>query len=245
MPLVSVDSTNNEALRQAAGGDVGQLWITAQQQTQGKARRGRDWVSRRGNLYASLLLIDPAPVEALTALPLVVSLALHNAIVAAIPGTADQLRIKWPNDILLSGRKLSGILLETAPDPHGRSAVVIGCGINCSDFPENPLYPATSLAAQGFSIEPESLFPYLARAMAQGLKQWNEGRGFAHIRSDWLDRAANLGGQIVARFPDHQIAGRFVDLDAQGFLLLETPDGKVRPISAADIFFEKQDESGA
>ena len=139
LALDTVESTNADAFKLAQDGDPGRVWITANRQTKGRARRGRHWVSEPGNLYATLLLIDPAPAENLVTLPLVISLALHKALVNCLPEIADGLKIKWPNDVLLKGKKLSGILLEASPDRHGRLAVVIGCGINCEHFPDDPL----------------------------------------------------------------------------------------------------------
>lgn len=237
LALAEVGSTNAVALEQAVGGDQGQLWITAETQSAGRARRGRSWVSEPGNLYASLLLIDPAPQDQLATLPLVISLALHLALVEARPELAERLKIKWPNDLLLDGKKLSGILLEAQPDGHGRLAVIIGCGINCQHFPDNPLYPATSLAASGINLEPGELFTHLAREMARTIRIWAEGQGIAIIRRDWLDRCHGIGQHIVARFPDHEISGKFVDLDESGLLLLCDNKGQIHTISAADIFF--------
>ena len=237
LALGDVGSTNAIALELATKRDAGQVWVTAESQSVGRARRGRSWVSEPGNLYASLLLVDPVPQNQLATLPLVISLALHVALVEARPELAERLKIKWPNDLLLDGKKLSGILLEVQPDGHGRLAVIIGCGTNCQHFPDNPLYPATSLAASGLELEPTELFDYLAREMARALRIWAQGQGIAIIRRDWLDRCHGLGQEIVARFPDHEISGKFVDLDARGLLLLCDTKGQIHTISAADIFF--------
>ncbi len=237
LALAEVDSTNGQAMKLASSGDPGRLWITADSQSAGRARRGRWWDSKPGNLYASLLLIDPANEDEIATLPLVVSLALYEAIIAAVPELAERLKIKWPNDLLLDRKKLSGILLEAQFDEFGRTALVIGCGVNCRHFPDDPMYPATSLAATGFDLTPQDLFPYLAVSMAQQLRVWAQGRGFSIIRRDWLDRCQGLGRDIVARFPDHELAGKFVDLDVDGRLMLCDKIGQMHKISAADIFF--------
>lgn len=237
LALDTVGSTNTEALDLANDGDAGRVWITANAQQAGKARRGRSWISEPGNLYASLLLIDPAPPQSLATLPLVVSLALHKAVAALQPQLAARLRIKWPNDLLLDGKKLSGILLEAQPDQHGRLAVIIGCGVNCHHFPGNPLYPATSLAHEGCETEPMALFRELARTMAQELRIWSQGHGFAIIRREWLDRCQGLGEAVIARFPDRELQGTFVDIDTEGLLLLRDEEGYTHQVSAADIFF--------
>ncbi|MEP1207889.1 MAG: biotin--[acetyl-CoA-carboxylase] ligase [Rhizobiaceae bacterium] len=245
LALDRVDSTNAEALKLAGEGDPGRLWISAASQNAGRARRGRSWVSEPGNLYASLLLIDPAESAALATLPLVVSLALYEAVLEASPQLQGRLKIKWPNDLLLDGKKLSGILLEAQPDPHGRLAVVIGCGVNCRHFPDNPLYPATSLLAAGVDLAPQELFSHLAPSMARQLRVWAEGRGVSIIRRDWLDRCHGLGQEIVARFADHELQGRFVDLDQNGLLMLCDKMGQMHNISAADIFFGNSGTMGA
>jgi len=245
LALKSVGSTNVVALEQAASGGRGQIWVTAEEQLQGKARRGREWVSRPGNLYASLLLIDPAEPDRLATLPLVVSLALHKAMLEVAPQFSDSLAIKWPNDILLYDKKVSGILLEATKLKDGRLAVVIGCGINCQHFPDNPLYPATSFQAEGFKLEPEVLFAALAQTIATELRIWSQGAGFSIVRKEWLERSKGLGEPIIVRFPDREIAGTFVDIDKDGFLMLQSENGVVQPISAADIFFAQTGEFGA
>ena len=245
LSLGCVGSTNHEALKCANAGDTGRLWVTAVEQTEGRARRGRSWVSEPGNLYASLLIIDLAEPEALATLPLVVSLALHGALVDARPELAPRLKIKWPNDILLDGKKLSGILLEAQPDSFGRVAVIIGCGVNCRHFPEDPLYPATSLVASGVELDADELFSALALAMARELRVWSSGQGVAITRRDWLDRCHGLGQQIVARFTDREITGKFVDLDDEGLLLLCDNEKQIHRISAADIFFGNSGTVGA
>lgn len=245
LALAETDSTNAEALKLASNGDAGNLWITAERQLAGRARRGRTWVSEPGNLYASLLLIDPAESDALATLPLVVSLALYEALAQALPDITGRLKIKWPNDLLLDGKKLSGILLEAQPDSFGRTAVVIGCGINCQHFPDNPLYPATSLETAGFDLSPNELFSHLAHSMARQLRIWAQGVGFSNIRRDWLDRCQGLGQEIVARFSDREIAGKFIDLNEDGLLLLCDKMGQIHKISAADIFFGNSGTMGA
>lgn len=238
LALGDVGSTNTVCAEHFASGDAGQLWITARRQLAGKARRGRAWVSEPGNLYASLLLIDPAPQERLVGLPLVVSLALHHALLDALPALGKRLAIKWPNDLLLDGKKLSGILMEAHYDSATkRSGIVIGCGINCTHFPDSPFYPATSLSAEGFLLEPADLFAHFANTMASTLALWDHGNGLEAIRTAWLARAKGRGETITARFDDHSITGRFADLDENGYLLLEDDTGGLRQISAADIFF--------
>ncbi len=232
-------------MRQALAGVEGNLWVTAHEQHAGKARRGREWVSRPGNLYASLLLIENGQQKDIATLPFVASLAVAEAIHAGIGNIEAPVSIKWPNDVLFDGKKISGILLEASVLPGGRQAVVIGCGVNCQYAPDNVLYPATSLASEGYSISPQELFAQLARTMNRYLVIWNRGQGFASIRKDWLARAAGIGQPIVARFDDYSVSGTFTGIDEQGLMVLATSNGD-KLISAADIFFgniQKNDSS--
>lgn len=237
LALGAVGSTNTEAMQLARMGHVDRLWVTATEQITGKARRGRSWVSKPGNLYSTLMLIDPAEPAQLATLPLVVSVALYDTLVSVAPHLADGTVIKWPNDILIYSKKTSGILLETALLPDGRRVVVIGCGLNCQHFPDNPLYPATSLKAEGVFASPEQVFPVFAKCMAGLLEVWNQGQGFSRIRDRWLARAKGIGEPITARFADHELSGVFQKMDLEGRLVLIEANGTEHRIAAADIFF--------
>src|SRR5215469_2812357 len=132
-------STNAEALRLARQGERGPLWIAADRQTAGRGRRGRAWISPRGNLYASLLLTEPAAAEHWSQLSFVAALAMHDAVVEIAGDLKPLLTIKWPNDLLLAGAKLGGILIEAE---SGISAVVVGIGVNCASHPADTEFPA-------------------------------------------------------------------------------------------------------
>ncbi len=232
----TVDSTNIEAFAAARGGDAGDLWVTCDAQMQGRGRRGRAWVSERGNLYASLLLIDPGPRERLGELPLVCAVALADAVEAAT-GSHGLVRLKWPNDLLADEAKLSGILLESEMLADGRSAVVCGFGVNCVHHPEPEDYRATDLAELGFRITPDHLFDRLACAMQTRLAQWSRGAGFGAIRESWIARAARLGENVTIRLSDTTYEGVFRTIDEEGRLILTLRDGSERRISAGDVFF--------
>lgn len=232
----AVDSTNTAALNRAHTGDAGNLWVTATSQSVGRGRSGRHWVSEPGNLYASLLLIDPAPAEKLSQLALVAAVALARAVENS-GRIGRPVNLKWPNDLLIDGRKVSGILLESAFLSGKRTAVVIGCGVNIRHHPDKADYPTTCLQALGGIDDPESLFPALARSAAETIAQWSRGAGFADIRSAWLARAIGLGEPIRVRMTDRVLAGRFHDLDAQGRLIVEGTAGKRTTVSAGDVFF--------
>jgi BirA family biotin operon repressor/biotin-[acetyl-CoA-carboxylase] ligase len=245
LALGDVSSTNAVALEMAAAGEPGQLWVTAKRQLKGRGRRGRAWVSEEGNLYASLLLIDPAPLAKLSSLPLVAAVAVYRALKPLFAATPQALAIKWPNDILVDGKKINGILLESGALPDGRMAVVIGCGVNCRRHPENPAYPATDLAECGFDKTPGELFLDLARSMTATLRLWKRGDGFADIREEWLRAARGVGEPVTVNLHEGRIDGVFVEIDADGYLCLATADGELRRISAGDLFFREHMETSA
>jgi biotin-[acetyl-CoA-carboxylase] ligase BirA-like protein len=165
--LDSVDSTNAEALRRARAGERGPLWVVAASQSAGRGRRGRAWAAPPGNLYASLLLVDPAPAAVAPQLAFVAGLAVHDACAALAPGLADGLTLKWPNDLLCRGAKIAGILIEGEGGPIANPVVaVIGIGVNCRHHPDGVEHPATDFAAQGAAVEPVALFDTLRRTMA-------------------------------------------------------------------------------
>ena len=235
--LDDVQSTNTECLEKAQAGDPGNLWITARRQLGGRGRRGRPWVSEAGNLYASLLLIDPAPSPALASLPLVAALAVHGAIARTLPDPDTSLKIKWPNDVLLNGGKVSGILLESGIAPDGRRAVVIGCGVNVTHAPQQAMYATATLRDVGAVNSADEFFAYLCQSMAMELARWDEGRNMAETRDLWLRHATGLGKEIIVNMPNASIEGIFRDLDDTGCLILEKPDGVLQSIAAGDLFF--------
>jgi BirA family biotin operon repressor/biotin-[acetyl-CoA-carboxylase] ligase len=231
----TVASTNAEALTLVRSGERGPLWITAREQTAGRGRRGNSWISPRGNLYASLLLTDPAQPECAPQLSFVAVLALHDAIAARAPALPQALALKWPNDLLCGGAKLAGILIE-GEQTGDALAVAIGIGVNCESHPAQTPYPVTDLKGEGVAVAVEALFEALTASMAQRLAQWRRGAGFAEIRADWIARAAGIGGDMRARLPDREIVGRGEGLDEQGRLLLRLPDGSLRAIAAGEVF---------
>lgn len=225
-----IGSTNTEACTLARGGERDTVWITAQKQTAGRGRRGNVWISEPGNLYCSLLL--PAVVRGRTGeLAFVAGLAVHDALAALAPSLASRLQLKWPNDVLLDGRKLAGMLIEAEQD-----WAVIGVGINCAHHPADTAYLATDLKAAGAELSVETVFTALTKAMAGRLRQWNEGAGFAAIRADWLTRAAGVGGEIRVRLPAMELAGQFQGLDESGQLLLRMADGSITAVSSGEVF---------
>jgi BirA family transcriptional regulator, biotin operon repressor / biotin---[acetyl-CoA-carboxylase] ligase len=232
----SLGSTNDEAMALARRGGPGKCWIVAREQGAGRGRHGRNWASPPGNLYASLLLIDPCAAAKAPQLGFVAAVALHEAVRQIAGSSAGALALKWPNDLVADGAKLAGILIEgTTLSPAGPLAAVIGIGVNVVNHPGDTPYPATDLAALGLAADTGEVFAAVSATMVRQLAVWEGGDGFAAIRAGWLARAGGLGARIVVRRPGGDRQGLFVDLDPEGRLLLKEPGGVVA-IEAGDVF---------
>ncbi len=229
-----LESTNAHALLLARKGERGPLWITARRQTAGRGRRGRAWVSRPGNLFASLLLAAPSIPKEWPQLSFVAALAVYDAVLESAAKLKPLIAIKWPNDILLGSAKLAGVLVEG--EGSGDAVVAIGIGVNCTSHPDETDYPAIDLAAAGAFVTAEALFSALSLAMFRRLVQWDCGRGFASVRADWLAQAAFVGQRIGVRLADRTIGGLFNSVDENGNLMLRLDDDKTETISAGDVF---------
>ncbi|HVT55176.1 MAG TPA: biotin--[acetyl-CoA-carboxylase] ligase [Xanthobacteraceae bacterium] len=232
----TIGSTNAEALARAAAGERGPLLIVAERQSAGRGRRGREWVSEPGNLYATLLLSDPAPPSVCPQLCFVAALALHDAVLDGCAGLAPaRLKLKWPNDLLLDSAKLAGILIEGAALANDAIAAAIGFGVNCAHHPADTQFPATDLAKAGFSLPPASLLERLGLRMEERRNEWDRGAGFAKTRAAWLLRAQGIGAEIEVRLPQETLRGTFESMNEQGELVL-LRNGARQAISAGDVF---------
>ncbi len=231
-----IDSTNAEALRQAAAGARGPLWILADRQNAGRGRRGRTWVSQSGNLFCTLLItVDRTAAQAAT-LSFVAALSAADAVSHFAPNADIQL--KWPNDVLLDGKKIVGILLESAMSNDSSEIVLsIGIGINLRSHPTDVELAATSLRAENMEVPtPDKALAHLAKAWVRWLNPWQE-EGFSPIREAWLARAKGVGQDIQVRLPNETLEGLFKGLDASGTLLLELGNGTCREINAGEVYF--------
>ncbi|HWT31889.1 MAG TPA: biotin--[acetyl-CoA-carboxylase] ligase [Propylenella sp.] len=245
----TIGSTSTEAMVRARAGDPGRLWVASKAQTAGHGRRGSAWQTASGNLAASLLLIVPAEQARSATLGFAAGLALDQAIRVAAPkvalrlavdgvdGEEARLRLKWPNDVLVDGAKVAGILLEAVTMRGGVTAVVIGIGVNVLHAPEDLPYPATSLAACGADVTAEQLFTALAEAWVAQAELWDEGRGFFAVRRRWLERAAGLGAPIAVRLGEAVVRGTFETIDEEGMLVVRTPEGAARKIASGEVHF--------
>ncbi len=226
-----IDSTNTEAKRRVANGFQDQ-WIVADQQTAGRGRQDREWVSPAGNVYATALFREPGGLPVALRLPFAAALAVTDVVLEHAPGT--DVRVKWPNDVRIDRRKVSGILIETGGS--GREFwVAAGIGINLVPPPDNVTQPATSLFDLGMrpGTPADVVFSSLRYAFARRVTQARNG--FAETRKDWLERAEALGQTVQVRTGDTQTEGIFEDLEDDGALLLRLPDGSRRSIRAGEV----------
>ncbi|HSZ50871.1 MAG TPA: biotin--[acetyl-CoA-carboxylase] ligase [Caulobacteraceae bacterium] len=237
-PIVAydeIDSTNLEARRRVDAGETGPLWITALWQTAGKGRRGRTWRSGSGNLAATLLMSTRKPPLEAAQVAFVAALAVAD--LAATYAPASKVSLKWPNDTLLAGRKLSGILVESGPSLAGLW-LAVGIGVNLAEAPNDVERPATALAdyMDGPPPGPSEALEILSKAFERWRDLW-EIAGFAPIAEAWTERAHGLGQACSARLPGETVDGVAEGLDLDGALRLRLADGTMRRITAGDVFF--------
>ena len=230
-------STNDEAARQAREGAVDGFVVWAERQTQGRGRRGRDWVSQPGNLFASVVFRPQVSPARAAELSFVAALAVADAVDALNPGGAPA-ACKWPNDVLANGGKIAGVLLESEAGGLGKTDVVdwvvVGVGVNLAGHPADVERPAASLASP---VPPGEALERLLKALDQRYQQWRE-EGFAVIRGGWSARAVGGGLPIRVRLAHETIDGIFHGIDNDGVLLLDVGQGlPLRRITAGDVFF--------
>jgi BirA family transcriptional regulator, biotin operon repressor / biotin---[acetyl-CoA-carboxylase] ligase len=234
----SLPSTNDEAARQALRGAAEGLCIVAREQTAGRGRLQRTWISPPGaGLYFSIVLRPRIVTDAWTLLPLMAGLAVHDSLLDACDLQTD---IKWPNDILADGRKLGGILAETVETDSGR-AVIIGIGVNITSraFPSELRGVATSIEeAGGQTIDAETLLQSLIESLVARYELLQSSRGPEEIRSRWTKRSSYAEGKRV------QVAGSSESFDgvtrgleSDGALRVETDAGEIRIVHAGDVTF--------
>ncbi len=232
--LASVDSTNAEAFRRAPG-LPGPLWILAGEQTAGRGRRARPWASPPGNFHGTLAMQVTEPPATVALRSFAAALALRDAFVA-LTAQPQAFTLKWPNDVLLNGGKVAGILLESSG-----TTLAIGIGVNliAAPLPEavepGALRPVSLKGETGLNIPPETFLDALASAYAARETAFRQG-GFAALRPDWLAHAARLGQRITARTGTDSREGIFDTVDADGNLILRQGAATLA-IPAAEVFF--------
>ena len=237
--LETVDSTLSEAAR-IAPGLTGPEWILGLHQTAARGRRGRPWTHPKGNFAATLVIRPTGGPEQAALRSFVTSLALFDACVT-VTGRAEGFSLKWPNDVLLNGGKLAGILLESTGAPGQGSYLAIGIGVNLADAPRpedvepGAVRPVSLLSETGASVSPEDFLTYLAVAYDRYETQFTT-YGFEPIRQAWLARAARIGERITARLSNSETTGIFETVDGRGNLVLQTDNGRIS-LPAAEIYF--------
>ncbi len=230
-------SSTNDVIKQYCSKSGKYIAVYAKKQTAGRGRRGRNWESPRGNLFFSMAF--EYELQRAGELAFACSLSLLQAVKKIAP-YAD-IKLKWPNDVLLNNAKMSGILLEKGAEKY----MIIGVGVNVAASPkiENAVYDITSLADAGIKIKPQELLHLFMESFSQNLSLL-QANGFAVLREKWLENAKNLGKEIIVRQNGTKEKGIFKGIDENAALLMETPAG-VKKILAGDVFFEeinKKDE---
>ncbi|WP_375636712.1 MULTISPECIES: biotin--[acetyl-CoA-carboxylase] ligase [unclassified Bartonella] len=244
----SVDSTNLIAQRKAQTGHQGNLWIVAQEQSQGRARRGRTWSSPKGNLYSSLLLVDDIVHQTAAQLGFVAGVSVAEVIKQLIKEekqTNNIVSLKWPNDILLRGEKSSGVLLEILKLSSQQYALVIGIGINVKYNYEDAPYSTSSLKNIGLRIDAEQLFTVLTECFSKNYLLWKQPKGCEIIRKKWLLYSAHLGKHVKVVNDEKVIEGIFDGLDSDFNCIIKRKDGQTAIITAGDVHFGLADSVNA
>jgi BirA family biotin operon repressor/biotin-[acetyl-CoA-carboxylase] ligase len=228
--VAETGSTNDDLTSLARGGAPEGLWLRAERQSRGRGRQGREWHSPPGNLYASTLVrLRPGDPPAPT-LALVAAVALHE-VASGFVAAGLPIEIKWPNDLLVAGAKLSGILLERIDD-----AIVVGFGVNLADHPDEMSRPAINMGMLGGAPDPARFLDALAASFERWMGRWRE-EGIEPVRRRWLASAHPIGTALRTHTAGgSSIEGLFDGLDQSGALKLRLADGSSRVIHAGDVF---------
>jgi BirA family biotin operon repressor/biotin-[acetyl-CoA-carboxylase] ligase len=237
----SLGSTNDEATRLARGGAPHGTVVCAREQTAGRGRHARQWHSPVGNLYVSILLRLDLDAARIAQLSFVTALAVADAADAFLPHHV-RAELKWPNDVLIHGAKVAGILIELIE--HAPPAAVVGIGMNLLHAPEDTPYPVTTLAGSGAAAtDANAVLKALLDALSGRIADWLTD-GFAVVRTAWLTRAHPRGSPLRIAVGNRSVEGRFADLAPDGALVLDTADGQARFI-AGEVGFGWSAQSGS
>ncbi len=235
----SLGSTNLEAERLFHTRERLPFWVRADEQTAGRGRRGREWSSPAGNFYGTACYAFDGTPEAAAKLSFVAAIATAKALSAYT--LTSQPSLKWPNDVLLGGRKVAGLLLEARP-----RRVLIGIGVNLVSHPEGGNIPATHLLAhidpaalnsdEPEFTGPEGFLAILARCFDTAFRN-HLAYGFSATRADWMDLCHTIPGPVTVRLPHESFTGQAQSLLENGALRVTAQDGTIRDVHAGDVFF--------
>jgi BirA family transcriptional regulator, biotin operon repressor / biotin---[acetyl-CoA-carboxylase] ligase len=255
----TIDSTNLEAHRLFTNGERGPLYLLADEQTAGKGRLDRNWASARGNLFSTLVLPltrhpgegrgeasnrtevqSTIPAAAGTTVNVVsllqvpqIGFVVALAVTDVVQRQGVEAKLKWPNDVLVGGAKIAGILCEIlSTNPM---TIAIGCGINVAHAPAGLPYPATCLVAEGATIDRDNVFQSYRQALSYRLEQWNHGQNFSAIRDAWLKHAIGIGETVSMKTGTQHLTGNFETITEQGAILLKPADGPPQILHAGDM----------
>jgi BirA family biotin operon repressor/biotin-[acetyl-CoA-carboxylase] ligase len=234
-----LDSTNDEARRQADNPSLDKLVIQANSQNKGRGRRGRTWVSEKGNLFCSILQRPNVPIQMAAQISFVSALAIHGAIREAVDGFDCDVLCKWPNDVLVDGYKVSGILLESQVKKGTQDLdwIITGIGINLCHSPADTPYPCGFINAyRENNLTAQMMLELLLKHYDEWMERWKTF-GFQTIRDAWCQNAKGIGEEIIVKLSDEEIVGCFESLDQDGALVLRNSEG-TRHITAGDVFFK-------
>lgn len=222
----SVSSTMDEARRLAAEGAADRTVVRAATQTGGRGRLGRPWVSSIGNVYTTTILRPEIPTARAAELSLMAAVAVADAVTRF----AEPVRLKWPNDVLLNGGKVSGVLLEAVAEGASLSAVLVGIGINVASHPDLPDRPTSRIE----TADADTVLMGLLDTLAQRYRQWCL-YGLDGIRSAWLERGPDLGSPMTVGLGADRVHGNFAGLEVDGSLRLHLSDGSIRRIASGEV----------
>jgi BirA family biotin operon repressor/biotin-[acetyl-CoA-carboxylase] ligase len=239
IPIVAfdeIDSTNAEAKRRGDAGEGGPMWITAARQNAGRGRRGRQWETAAGNLAATYFFTTTQSAGEIAKHSFIAALAVADLASAYVP--ADAVSVKWPNDVLVSGRKTAGILIESSARADGGLWVAVGIGVNLRHAPAEAAYPATALSEHMTAPPPAPLDALeTLSAIFEGWRSLLARAGFPAVAEAWTKRAHGLGQACTARLPNETVEGIAEGIDGDGALRLRVAAGRIRRITAGDVFF--------
>ena len=244
LKLETVDSTNSEALRLASSGVSGNFVILSKGQTGGRGQKGRSWVSISGNLHASILLDSSVDPKRHPQFSFVIANAMYDSMAALAAKYKLSLNIglKWPNDVLISGKKVAGILLESITF-NNKNYVVAGFGVNVMEAPIFLDYPVTSLFDEGIELDnPDEFLNILMSNFEKLYTRWCVDNNFEKTRKDWMRRAYNLNKLITVDDGMRRISGIFRGINFDGMMQLELANGKFCNLVAGEVLTDKEDK---